>query len=543
MSTVPGSFDLLTEAPFSAFPHVPFRAANNPAQSLTLYPETAVLGLGQRQVLPQTRITIQSWFARGLNDFYAIYIQPPNAQTLGQPAASNIVSAIANSYDLNIPGTTLPDGEYSIFSRVVRAGSQQESRSDPQIILIKTSLPGGIDRQLGDTWLSGLTMRVEGLPENSVIDANVAASGMTCLIDKYENIRKNDRIAVSVGGVFVNYIVSPTDAAGPGPIRIPVPPPTFSAANNFSQSGPVEVSFKVIDVVENVSGGIGAKYQFSRPYILNSELDPNLIEYPEFQANGIAAPVVDLETQSQAVFTIQAILPRRTPAPTVPDLVVGILTITNPDGTIRTVRLPAVSASTTTQRIVSIPVSNAQIMSLADSSFRVSFERQTSAGVFLARSGSYPVRVVGAQPLVRDFTAFNDYSFNGWVPGPNVDSRDLRYIVQEGVLGLFNNTFTNNSAGTVLKKTFTNLQIGARYAFSAQVGRWIGQHDFPIVSLTTSQGPITPPVTITTMFPGFVTLRGEFTANTRAVDCMFVSNLASGVGNDYRMANFEVVRL
>ncbi|MGU9811411.1 YncE family protein [Pseudomonas sp. LF052] len=418
MSTVPGTYDLLTDLPYSAFQHVPLRDPDDPALPNTLYPETAVVGWGQRQVLPTTRITTNAWHTLSINDNHSIYIN--NAQV-----AADFVRAIRPSYDLNITGTTLRDGEVSLFARVQRAGSGQESRSEPRTVLIKTTLPGGIDRVLGDTWLSGLNMRIENLPEGSVIDPDVAAAGMWCLIDKYENARKNDTIDISVGGVFVTHTLSPAEAAGPGPFRVYVPSNIFA---RISQSGPVEVSFQVTDVVKNVSGGLGAKYTYSRPVTLESELDTRLLPYPLFNVNGIESALVDLDTQSNAIFTVVATgLPRVAIAPAPPNRVVVRLTITRPDGSINIVTLPPVNDRNV--RTETITVDPNVIRQLAGSTFRVAFETQTAAGSPLARSGSYQVRVVGTPvvaPLVRPL-------INGT---PNNGTLDLNKFAGNGLLSM-----------------------------------------------------------------------------------------------------------
>ncbi|PSL90729.1 YncE family protein [Pseudomonas sp. R9.37] len=418
MSTVPGTYDLLTDLPYSAFQHVPLRDPDDPALPNTLYPETAVVGWGQRQVLPTTRITTNAWHTLSINDNHSIYIN--NAQV-----AADFVRAIRPSYDLNITGTTLRDGEVSLFARVQRAGSGQESRSEPQTVLIKTTLPGGIDRVLGDTWLSGLNMRIENLPEGSVIDPDVAAAGMWCLIDKYENARKNDTIDISVGGVFVTHTLSPAEAAGPGPFRVYVPSDIFA---RISQSGPVEVSFQVTDVVKNVSGGLGAKYIYSRPVTLESELDTRLLPYPLFNVNGIESALVDLDTQSNAIFTVVVTgLPRAAIAPAPPNRVVVRLTITRPDGSINIVTLPPVNDRNV--RTETITVDPNVIRQLAGSTFRVAFETQTAAGSPLVRSGSYQVRVVGTPvvaPLVRPL-------INGT---PNNGTLDLNKFAGNGLLSM-----------------------------------------------------------------------------------------------------------
>lgn len=531
MSTVPVPYDNLTENPASAFPAVLLRDPNNSAISYTLYPETAGLAWGRRQVLPETRITFQSWLDRSVNDYYAVHFQNSPAA-----AASALVMGLSGSYDLVIPGALVPEGEISMYARVVRTISLQESRSTPQTVLVKTTIPGGVDREVGDSWVSGLTMRVEGLPEGSVLNPSIAASGMYALIDKYENMRKNDEVSIFVSGYYVRHIVSPAEAAAPGPLRVFIPPSIIQLGN---QSGPFQIAFKVTDVAKNVSGGVDASFPFSKPYVLDSELDKTLLDYPLFLVDNVESLLVNLGTQSNSVFTLQAFLPR---FPVVPYQVVAMLVVTDANGFMSTVRLAPILYNN--ERLITFPISRELINRMGGSSFRAVFETQSASGARLRRSGSNAdVRVVAPPPLVRDYTSFTDGSLNGWLPGPAVQDGDLRFLPYQNTLNLYNNTNAANNAGVVLKKTFNNLQVGVSYSVTVKVARWIGLYNYPIVSLATNQGPLTPPVFITSMWPDFVTLSGVFTANSSTAELQFVNNQSTGVGNDYAIRDFDIVRL
>ena len=71
--------------------------------------------------------------------------------------------------NLAIPEERMPEGEVVTYGRVRRAGSGNESTSPPQIILIKTTRPGGTDTDPGSPWHTGLEMEVEGLPEGATL--------------------------------------------------------------------------------------------------------------------------------------------------------------------------------------------------------------------------------------------------------------------------------------------------------------------------------------------------------------------------------------
>lgn len=376
MSTVP--VDRLYTFPQPAVPPVPL--------SSTLYPETASLGLSARHALPTFDAFFDRWPNTAVGDLYSLYVGDPNT-----PLVSDTVSQTLGRYTWSTPGTNLPQGVVPIFAQVIRAGSQQESRSDTQNYLIKTTLPGGINPIAGSTWHSGLTMSIEGKPQGATISAADAASGMWASIPNYQNIRTNDEIKIFLGAPEVRYTVSPADAAGPGPIRIFIPPAIFPQINQF---GDVSINFTVTDVVKNVSGEDGLKAQYSEPYYLISTLNPTLMQSPIFLVDTLDAPLVDLDTQSESVFTV--LVPTiRTPTTPVPrNRLVVILTITRPDGTLQIERLPWVADYNRLSETV--PVPEYLITPLAGGSFLVSFELQTAAGALLRQSGNYSVQVTGS---------------------------------------------------------------------------------------------------------------------------------------------------
>lgn len=369
--------------PYSAYPATQLAKAK--------YAETAIWGLGVRAVRPYAIFVIEPWDDLSINDYHSVRIQD-----LNNPASSAVVEGEQKRYNLIVAEENMPEGEVPMFGRVVRAGSLQESRSVTQTILIKTTLPGGVDRRVWEPWHSDLFQSLEGLPEGSIIDANIAETGVWCLIKKYLNIRKNDVITVVVDGIAVEHIVSPAEAAGRGPIRVFIGPDIFA---QISQFGPVGVVFKVRDVVENVSGG---KYPYSKPYMLESELDDSLLDYPLLFCDGVECPLIDLDTQSQSVFTVEVTLPRKTPTPNPRHQVNVILAITQADGTTRTVRLPAVADRNL--RGESILLSNDLLTSLAGGWFRVTFEWKTASGVLIGSSASYTVQVVGTPVLMPQVT-------------------------------------------------------------------------------------------------------------------------------------------
>lgn len=176
----------------------------------------------------------------------------------------------------------------------------------------------------------------------------------------------------------------------------------------------------------------------------------------------------------------------------------------------------------------------------------LSYEVTTETGTFTSESQvlTFQNAQPTVPPLVLDVTTFGDYEFNGWQRGEAVSSpRDLVYTVVNGRAVLLNNTYTSQSAGVVLKKRFTNMQVGATYLFSVNISRWTNDYEPPIGSLRTSQGDQSTPTTITTLFPNAQTLSLAFVARSQEIECQYFSHQATGVGNDYVPSNFRVQRM
>jgi hypothetical protein len=145
--------------------------------------------------------------------------------------------------------------------------------------------------------------------------------------------------------------------------------------------------------------------------------------------------------------------------------------------------------------------------------------------------------------LIRDLTDFENNTFNGWLPNPAaVDPRDLIIREAEGNRYLANATYTNNSAGIVISKAFTNMRTDATYRFSMRVQTVERGPGFalPILSLNTNQGPVTTARTPATTWETF---SGTMTPTSRTVEFQIKSHQASGIGNDYRMDDITIERL
>ncbi|WP_112195623.1 Ig-like domain-containing protein [Pseudomonas sp. LG1E9] len=363
--------------PYSAHPAIPLGPAP--------YPENGVYGLGIRHVRPYALFAFEKWASQSLHDYYAIYLQD-----LIFPAADDLVADLApNRQVLAILEEHVPEGEISTYGRVSRAGSGTESTSPVQTILIKTTRPGGVDKDPGTAWHTGLAMQVDGFPEGTSIGAGDVAGGIWCLIERYDHLRHNDVIELSWDGVFVLHTVSPTEAAGTAPIRILV---DKSIIDQGGQLGKLTLRFRVRDVVENFSG---EKYQYSKPYFLEAQLDPSLLSAPIVLVDGneLESRQIDFDTQSEATFEVIASTPRQLPSPSPRHQIVVTLLGILADGTTKSFVLAPVTDNNLGFTFISIDADI--IAQLVGGSFRVSFLWQTAGGVPLGQSGSVTITVVG----------------------------------------------------------------------------------------------------------------------------------------------------
>ncbi|OPB03070.1 hypothetical protein BFW92_28545, partial [Pseudomonas fluorescens] len=160
------------------------------------------------------------------------------------------------------------------------------------------------------------------------------------------------------------------------------------------QLGKLTLRFRVRDVVENFSG---EKYQYSKPYFLEAELDPSLLPAPIFLVddNELESRQIDFDTQSEARFEVIAFTPRQTPNPSPKHQIIVTLLGMLADGTVKPFVLEPVED--TNFNATYIPIDADIIAQLVGGSFRASFLWQTSSGVPLGRSGSVTITVVGTQ--------------------------------------------------------------------------------------------------------------------------------------------------
>ncbi|WLG54547.1 YncE family protein [Pseudomonas extremorientalis] len=388
---------------YSAYPAVDIK--HLPGESLYAY------GLGHRHVVPYATWVFEKWEGWSLLDYYAIYFDHALL-----PVASDIVMADQDRYSLSVEESHVPEGSVQISGLVQRVPSGSQSTSPSQTILVKRSKPGGSDYDPGSEWHPRLIMTILGFPEGSTLTSDNVGDGVTVKIQPYENIRRNDLLSVSWHGQYVDHRVTEDEAAGLVDILVFIDVAVILAGNLL---GAVIVRFTVQDVVENPAGD---KYRFSKPYNLQSELDPSLRPPPVLERNGLETTALDWDLHNEDNLIVRCFTDRTTPKPNPPRYVIVTVKATLASGTIETVPLPAEQDGNIFT--VEVPLSNDLVERWVGGSFTLSFVYYEGDGTIRGQSGSVNVTVDGTQvdmPAPR-YTPINlglvDPDVNGFIHIP-----------------------------------------------------------------------------------------------------------------------------
>ncbi|TFB42302.1 carbohydrate binding domain-containing protein [Pseudomonas sp. F01002] len=178
----------------------------------------------------------------------------------------------------------------------------------------------------------------------------------------------------------------------------------------------------------------------------------------------------------------------------------------------------------------------ASLQNLKDGSPLVFVFQAALDGRNCACSVLFPTLCLEVQAPFEDTTTFSaddgTDDWNGWMRGDAAtDRRDLTITKDGDIYVLFNYTSTNNSAGTVLKKTFQGLKEGRSYEFGLTVRRWNTSAAVPVLSLDSGSQVIAPATEIPTM--AWVQLKGTFTASSSQTELQIVNHVPTGGGNDF----------
>ncbi|WP_448653410.1 hypothetical protein ACSHWC_09560 [Pseudomonas fluorescens] len=390
MSTLP--IDMSLDLPSANFA-IPLDKTDPPDK--LDYPEKAQWALGLRASDPYAVFASEAWFDYNIGDKFYLYGN-------GKLLSSGSITTKAPRYFLNVLlndllPTSLQEGLVDIYWEVLR-NSGQTSRSATQKYLVKKTHPAGLDRRPDIFGHDGLRVVAEGFSPDADIDANTAVNGMWARVDKYQNARENDEIAVYLDGVATKRRLSASEAAGVGPHRVFIPPAVFG---RISQSGTVALICTVTDVAGNIPEG---NDKYSPPFLLNSNLDPSLFDSPLFYVNGIESTLLDLGTQSNLPLSVLATPPRSIAIASPPNQLVVTLTLTKADGTRTSKRLPPFAHTQRAGNQTVVPNEYFQ----EEGFVRLSFELFTPTGGLLGRSGSSTVRVVGTPVLTYPAPAFDN---------------------------------------------------------------------------------------------------------------------------------------
>lgn len=362
------------------------------------YSEEAVYGVGQAHLGSGLRFLFERWTTVESGDYFAVRIRD-----LNNPIHFETVRDETQvRYEMTIK-KTLPEGTSEFFGRVVRAGSGNAIRSITQKILIKTTAPGGEDNEPFNKWHSGLSMRIVNastripIVDGSLLNDSAVSGGLIFLIDKYRYCRTNDVITIEYEGRDrpFEYVVSPADEAGSGPIEV------LMAENDIPKDpdqDSVSVYFWVKDVVGNRAK---SQYWFSKPFNLTNDLGDELLPQPAFtrqpagtsEAESVETDLVDLDTDSTAKFAVEATVERLKTPPKIPRKIQFILVYTSETGVSTSEEFPPITDTNRGREKLFIDFE--KLNKQAGRSFRVYFKLFTQAGV--KRSASTLVMVVGRE--------------------------------------------------------------------------------------------------------------------------------------------------
>ncbi|KQM54116.1 hypothetical protein ASE80_23780 [Pseudomonas sp. Leaf15] len=410
MSTPPDSFDTLDVGPYPAEPGVDL--------SKTMYKELASIGLGRNEILPICYWVFEPWTKWASLDRCIVQLGLPNPLK-----ADALTVDRQDRYHVGFDGYKIPEGNLRFFGQVIRAGSQQEARSDEGLIFCKQSIPGGNDPNPGEPWHSGLLMKVievleDGkiidFPEGKSIDATRAKDGLWIWVYPYSDIRQNDRNIFYFGTFSYTHTVSPQEASQKGGYAVFIPYKDY--LEKLPKRGTFTICMGVKDVVENEPQGA---YTLSKPYMLRSEIDPNLLNAPRVVKYGDDITIVDLDVPFDAEVIVLIQPPKSKPAPRPLNNIVLVVEASPEGGSPVITRFAPITDKNYESE--TIPLPGKFFHDIGRGTVRLWWEWTTSAGVVIKESGSYLVHITGTptrMPALKLLHPFNAGMISPGVDGP-----------------------------------------------------------------------------------------------------------------------------
>jgi hypothetical protein len=145
------------------------------------------------------------------------------------------------------------------------------------------------------------------------------------------------------------------------------------------------------------------------------------------------------------------------------------------------------------------------------------------------------------EALTSDYTDFNDRLLNGWEAGPASAQGDWSIASRaQGEYSLNNFTYSERSAGVVLKKRFNNMKSGQRYRFQLYAQRDDHGQAVPQISIGTNLGELSAAVTLNNTWQ---LLSGTVLATSQQLEFQIISHVATGHGNDYWIDNISISKV
>ncbi|RAU49283.1 MULTISPECIES: Ig-like domain-containing protein [unclassified Pseudomonas] len=334
------------------------------------------------------QLYLQPWSSMAVGDSYKILLDGTTQVASGVILKPEEVGARVIAF---VPSNRLTDGAHKLSYSITRIGQAPET-SDALDILIKLTLPGGVDEDGSVPGHSALKFDLPDEIINDGVDAAAAKAGIPATIHPYPNMAAGDDIKLSWGGYFVHHAPVTQNEVGKD-IEIVVDEATILAAGDSDFDG-LAVTFEVYDLVLNRSTDWAAEMRIVVD-TGNSRLDAPFVA----EANN---GELDLDVLGTEPATLQVTV--RRPDFAVGDKLVGKVTGTTVDGDAVQYESDEVEVLTL-NHVYEIPIPNAILRRLAKVQAAFSY-RRLRAGVSTPSRGQF-VNVKGSAvgmtaPIAKD---------------------------------------------------------------------------------------------------------------------------------------------
>ncbi|QJI44465.1 hypothetical protein HKK52_27085 [Pseudomonas sp. ADAK2] len=152
--------------------------------------------------------------------------------------------------------------------------------------------------------------------------------------------------------------------------------------------------------------------------------------------------------------------------------------------------------------------------------------------------------VIVLEGLSLHIAQFAHQDMGGWTWGGagRHDDFSWKAYPAQNYYHLHNYTYTNNSSGVVLQRTFNNLTPGATYLLSSGVFRSNTPYVHPQLQLGNSAGDRSPNYYLSVIHQ-LISMQLTFIATSPVMTMYYINNEASGTGNDWYTTHIQVQRM